>query len=311
MPVITQVHSPADWRGERLADDPDWRLGLTDVHRAEVLSALAATQAARLGLEEVSREAFTLPTLGPLLRRLAGDVTDGRGFALVQGIPVDGLTEPQHALVAVGIAGHVGDLVPQGPTSTPIVHVRDEGADPANSTTRSYQHSRRLGLHADPTDVVGLLCLRPARSGGLSTIVSSVAVHNALVAARPELARLLYEPWWFDRRTGDGPDSFYQQPVYTVDADGRLHTRFGPDYMLSAQRGDHVPPLSAEQVEALRWLDDLSHDPRFALTMDLRPGDLQLLNNRVILHGRTAYEDHPEPGRRRHLIRLWLDRRSP
>jgi hypothetical protein len=309
MSVITQVRSAADWRGDQIADDPGWRLPLSDAHRTEVLTALAAAQAAGVGLDEVSREVFPLPMLGPRLERLAGDVADGRGFALVQGVPVDGLTEQQCALVAVGIAGHIGDPVSQGPGLVPVVHVRDEGADPAHSTTRSYQHRRRLGFHADPTDVVGLLCLRPARSGGLSTIVSAVAVHNALVAARPDLARLLYQPWWFDRRTGEGPDSFYQQPVYAIDADGRLRTRFGPDYMLSAQRGAHVPPLSAEQLEALRWLDHLSHDSRFVFTMDLRPGDLQLLNNHVILHSRTAYEDHPEPERRRHLIRLWLDMR--
>jgi Taurine catabolism dioxygenase TauD, TfdA family len=305
--TITRVRSAADWRGDQVAQDPDWRLPLSDAHRTEVLTALAAAQAAGLGPAEVSRELFPLPTLGPLLARLAGDVADGRGFALVQGVPVDGLTEQQHGLVAVGIAGHVGDLVPQGPGRAPFVHVRDEGADPARSTTRSYQHSHRLGFHADPTDVVGLLCLRPARSGGLSTVVSSVAVHNALVEVRPDLARLLYQPWWFDRRTGDGPDSFYQQPVYAVDANGRLRTRFGPDYMLSAQRGAHVPPLRTEQLAALEWLDNLSHDPRFLLTMELRTGDMQFLNNHVILHSRTAYVDHPEPELRRHLIRLWLD----
>jgi hypothetical protein len=225
----------------------------------------------------------------------------------VRGVPVDQLTEEQCALVAVGIAGYVGRIVSQGPERVPVVQVRDEGADPAHSTTRSYQHSRRLGFHADPTDVVALLCLRPARSGGLSVIVSAVAVHNALADAWPDVARLFYEPWWFDRRTGDGPDSFHQQPVYTLDADGRLRTRYGPDYMRSAQRGAHVPPLSAERLEALETLDRLNHDPDLVLTMDLRPGDLQFLNNHVILHSRTAYEDHPDPARRRHLIRLWLD----
>jgi hypothetical protein len=224
----------------------------------------------------------------------------------------DGLTPikvmPQQCgLVAVGIAAHVGGVVPQGPDQCPVVHVRDSGADPASSTTRSYQHSRQLGFHADPTDVVALLCVRPALSGGLSTIVSSVAVHNAMVERRPDLARLLYEPWWFDRRTGDDPDSFYQQPVYAVDSGGRLRTRYGPDYMRSAQRGVHVPPLSAEQTEALEMLEQLHGDPRYSLTMDLRPGDMQFLNNHVILHSRTAYQDHPDPDRRRHLIRLWLD----
>ena len=307
MTTIAQVASLADWRGDRLADDPAWRLPLNDNHRAEILTALAATESAGLRPDDVRREAFPLPTLGPRLRRVAGEVAHGRGVALLQGVPVEELTEQQCAVVALGVASHVGTLVSQGTAHGLVVHVRDEGADPAQPTTRSYQHNRRLGFHADPTDAVALLCVRPARSGGLSAVVSSVAVHNALVDTRPDLAELLYEPWWFDARTGDGPDSFYQQPVYSVDADGRLSTRYGPDYMRSAQRGAQVPPLRPEQLEALDTLDRLNHDPRFVLVMDLRPGDLQILNNHVILHSRTAYEDHTEPGLRRHLIRLWLD----
>ncbi len=311
MAAVAPVRSPAEWHGSQLTDDSDWRLSLSATDRAEVLAALAAAETAGVGSDEVSPRSFPLPRLGSLLQRLAGDVAHGRGFALVHGVPVDGLTEQQCALVAVGITSHVGAVVPQGSEQTPVVRVRDSGADPARSTTRSYQHSRRLGFHADPTDIVALLCVRPARSGGISTIVSSVALHNALVEQRPDLARLLYEPWWFDRRTGDGPDSFYQQPVYAVDSAGHLRTRYGPDYMRSAQRGAHVPPLSAEQREALEVLDRLHNDPRYMLSMDLRPGDLQLLNNHVILHSRTAYHDHPDQERRRHLIRVWLNFDQP
>lgn len=307
MVVLGQVHSPADWHGDQVVHDRGWRLSLDDVHRAEVLTALAAAQAADVAAAAVSPESFPLPRLGPELQRVAGDVAHGRGFALVERVPIEGLTEEQCAMIAVGIACHVGRIVPQGPEQLPVMHVRDEGADPARPTTRSYQHREQLGFHADPTDVVALLCLRPARSGGLSTIVSSVAVHNALVRQRPDLARLLYEPWWFDRRTGDGPDSFYQQPVYAIGDDGGLRTRYGPDYMRSALRGAHVPPLSVEQQEALQVLDQLHDDGRCRLTMDLRPGQFQFLNNHVILHSRTAYEDHPDPSRRRHLLRLWLD----
>ncbi|MFU8871708.1 TauD/TfdA family dioxygenase [Micromonospora sp. SL4-19] len=307
MTVIAPVKTAAAWRSDHVGDDPRWRLRLSEVHQDEVLDALAAVRAAGVGLDDVSPELFPLPTLGPHLRRLAVDVTHGRGFALVQGLPVGALAEHDAALVALGVAGHVGGIVPQGPERMPVIHVRDEGADPARSTTRSHQHSQQLGFHADPTDAVALLCLWPARSGGQSAIVSSVAVHNALVDARPDLACLLYQPWWFDRRTGDGPDSFHQQPVYAVSPDGRLTVRYGPDYMRSAQRSPHVPPLTSQQWEALEAVDRLNHDPRFLLTMDLRPGDLQFLNNHVILHSRTAYADHPDPTRRRHLLRLWLD----
>jgi len=92
-----------------------------------------------------------------------------------------------------------------------------------------------------------------------------------------------------------------------VNADGRLVVRYGPDYMRSAQRGAHVPALTTRQLAAMETLDRLNNDERFVLTMDLRAGDMQFLNNQVILHSRAAYEDHPEPERRRDLVRLWLD----
>ena len=123
----------------------------------------------------------------------------------------------------------------------------------------------------------------------------------------PDLAQVLYQPWWRDMRTGDGPDSFGQSPVYARDDRGRLSVSYGPDYIRSAQRAAHVPPLSPAQLEAMAVLDQLNSDPRFSVTMDLRPGDMQFLNNHIILHSRTAYEDHAEPERRRDLIRLWLD----
>jgi hypothetical protein len=117
---------------------------------------------------------------------------------------------------------------------------------------------------------------------------------------------VLYEPWWRDHR-GD-EDSFYTSPVYAVGPNGSLTADYGPDYIRSAQRGARVPRLTAAQWEAMELLDELNNDPRFMLTMDLPAGDMQFLNNQVIMHSRTEYEDHPEPSLRRDLIRLWLTR---
>ena len=264
---------------------------------------LAARQAAGMPLTELTPESFPLPTAAALLRRLAGLLTDGAGFALLQGVPVD--EDPD--LVCTGVGCYAGTIVPQGAEQVPVQHVRDRGADPKTPTTLSYQHSAALGYHADPTNIVALLCVRPAKSGGLSSIVRSAAVHDELARTRPDLAQVLYQPWWRDLRTGDGPDSFRQSPVYARDDHGRLSVSYGPDYIRSAQRGAHVPPLSPAQLEAMAVLDQLNSDPRFSVTMDLRPGDMQFLNNHVTLHGRTAYEDYPAPERRRDLIRLWLN----
>ncbi|MEV4356525.1 TauD/TfdA family dioxygenase [Nonomuraea sp. NPDC049625] len=343
--AVAEVLGPGEWLGSELRGDDSWRIRLTEAHRQEVLAAVQAagsevTEARRheaqaagsevteahrrevhaAGSEvtearrqevlaagsEVSRESFRLPTLGPVLRRVRDELTHGRGFALIQGVPVEGLSERQCETAALGLASHVGGIVPQPPEGAPLMHVRDTGADPSHARTKSYQHSGRLGYHSDPTDVVALLCVRPAKSGGLSAVVSSVAVHNEVVRTRPDLAEVLYEPWWHDRRTGDGPDSFYTKPICAARPEGGVSIAYGPDYLRSAQRGATVPPFTRAQEEAMSLLDDLTNDPRFTLTMDFRPGDLQFLNNHVTLHSRTAYEDHPDPSRRRHLLRLWL-----
>jgi hypothetical protein len=274
---------------------------LSEAQRNEVRTA--ARKAAGLPLIEVTSESFPLPTAGAALRRLAREVTDGAGFAVLHGVPVD--NDPD--LICAGVGSYAGTIVPQGAGLVTVQHVRDQDADPEVPTTRSYQHSGALGYHADPTDIVALLCIRPAKSGGLSTIVRSGAVHDELARTRPDLVQVLCQPWWRDLRTGDGPDSFYQSSVYARDDCGRLSVSYGPDYIRSAQRGAHVPPLSAVQLEAMAVLDQLNSDPRFSVTMDLQPGDMQFLNNHIILHSRTAYEDYPEPELRRDLIRLWLD----
>jgi hypothetical protein len=307
--AATQVRGPGEWLGAELRDSDAWRIRLDGDHRREVLAAVRAVEAAG-----TAPGRLPLPTLGPLLRQVREELVDGRGFVLVQGMPTGEMTERQCETAALGLTAHVGGIVPQGPDRVPLMHVRDTGADPAQARTKSYEHSRQLGYHSDPTDVVALLCIRPAKSGGLSAVVSSVAVHNEIVRTRPDLAELLYQPWWHDRRTGDGPDSFYTKPLCTPRTGGGVSVSYGPHYLRSAQRGATVPPFTAAQEELMDLLDRLTNDPRFALTMDLREGDLQFLNNHVVLHSRTAYEDHPEPERRRHLLRLWLtgaDQPSP
>ena len=306
MTLIAEALGTGDWRGAEVVERDSWRIRLGSAHRAELRAAVDAVESRGLEPGDFSNEDFPLPTLGPVLHGLVGELMDGRGFALVQGAPVAGLSERQCDILALGIGRHVGRTVPQN-EGLQLQHVRDVGVDASGSTTRSYQHSGPLGYHADPNDIVALLCVRPAQSGGLSRIVSSVAVHNEIVATRPDLAEVLYRPWWRDLRSGDGPDSFHQRPVYAVDADGRLTTDYGPDYMRSALRGAHVPPFSPEQLEAMDLLDRLNNDPRFMLTMDLRAGDMQFLNNHVTLHSRTRYVDHPDPDRSCDLIRIWLN----
>jgi hypothetical protein len=217
------------------------------------------------------------------------------------------LTERQAELMSWMIGLHIGIPIQQGAGGAPLMHVRDMGVDKNHPLARGYQHRAHLDYHTDSPDVVALACIRPAMKGGVSTIVSSVSVHNEILSKRPDVAEVLYESWWHDRRRGDGPDSFFQCPIWAVNDKKKLFAYYGPDYVRSASRGEGVPEMTPVQVEAMELLEATNNDARFVLNMDFQPGDVQFLNNYVIMHGRTEYQDYPDqPEKKRDLIRLWL-----
>lgn len=296
---------PAAWRGCDISDHDDWKIELTDGHRAELLAALAAVDRPGIELRDIGIADFPLPTLAPVLARVVTELTDGRGFVLLRGVPVADLSMHSIELLYWGVGQHVGIPIHQQHADDLLVHIRDMGLDPDDPLVRGFQTSARLEYHADSSDIVGLLCVRPAKAGGVSTIISSVAVHDELVRRRPDLADLLHEQWWHDRRSGNGPDSFFRCSVF-AESGGKLFAHYGRAYIESAVRGEGVPGLSAAQLDALDALDALTNDPRFVLNMHFAPGDIQFLNNYTVMHARTDYVDHPEPERHRDLIRLWL-----
>jgi len=303
--MVQIVGGPAAWRGPEIADNPDWKIELTPEHIAELHAALAEVDRPGITLREITKDRFPLPTLGPVLEGVVDELVDGRGFVLIRGVPVQELTERQIELMYWGIGLHVGIPIHQKGEDDLLVHIRDQGLDRNDPLVRGFQTSAHLDYHADSSDVVGLLCVRPAKRGGVSTIVSSVAVHDEIVRRRPDLAELLHQRWWHDRRSGHGPESFFQCPIFAI-KNGRLFAHYGRAYIESAPRGEGVPELTPQQIEAMDLLDEIMNSPEFPLNMNFSPGDIQFLNNYTIMHARTEYEDYPEPERKRDLIRLWL-----
>lgn len=303
------VGGPAAWRGPELQQRDDWIVSLDDEGIGELTDALERVERAGTAMQDITLDAFPLPTLGPRLVGLVDELTDGRGFFLLRGFPVKSLTERQCELMYWGLGQYIGIPLPQNNAGEYLVHVRDQGLKYGEALVRGYQTNARLDYHVDSSDVVALLCRHPAKRGGVSTIVSSTAIHDHIVQTRPDLARVLESPFWFDRKKSNGPESFYQSPVFSV-FNGRLAARYGRSYIESSQRGEHVPPLSEAQIEALDLVDELTNSPEFVLNMDFQQGDIQFLLNYSILHARTDYEDWPEPERKRDLIRLWLTLRK-
>ncbi len=288
------MRARTDWVHELTADDVD-----------ELEGAVAAARAMGAEIGRMARDDFPLPTLTRVVERWSDELADGRGFLLVRGLPVDSMPAADIELLYFGLGVHLGVPVSQNTDGDLLGHVRDVGADPADPAVRLYKTRAAQPFHTDGSDVVGLLCLRPAARGGASTIVSSWAVYNTMRERRPDLARLWFEPFCFDlyEQQPPGAKGWFETSIGNVLAD-RLFTFYLRFYITQAQRHADVLRLTKRHIEFLDLLDALCDELR--LDMDFRPGDIQWLSNTSIFHGRTAYEDHDDPASRRHLLRLWL-----
>ena len=303
-PSPEALDSPAAWRGPEMAAQGGWDYRLSAAEVAEVDAAVAAIDRP---LIEVDREAFPLPALGPKLARLRRELLEGRGFFLLRGLPVRRMGREEAVAAFWGIGAHFGSARSQNAKGHLMGHVKDLGLRSDDPNVRVYQTSERQQFHTDSVDIVALMCLQPARSGGLSSIVSSVAVHNEIARRRPDLAAELYEPFFTDRRgeVPEGMKPWFALPVFNR-VGSELTTIYARRYIESARRFPEVPALTPKQLEALDLFDSLCESADFRLDMAFEAGDMQFLCNHVILHDRTAFDDWPEPERRRHLLRLWL-----
>jgi hypothetical protein len=312
--ALTEAPSPietaAAWKGPSL----DYRAEALHVLGPAEIDELDAALAhlgslGDLDLPEITPATFPLPTLGSLLAALPDRIRHGRGFLLLRGLPRERYSPDDMARIYFGLGAHIGVPGPQsyqGELLGNVIDVSDIETD-----ARGYHKGGRQNFHSDSSDIVTLMCLRSAKSGGASRIASAAAIHNDIVARRPDLAALLYRGYRYRRKAldaqhgagravSDGPVAVFSR------ASGELSCYYLAFYArTAAAAGDVV--LSALEQEALDEVERLAASPAFFLDMNIEEGDIQLLDNRLILHGRTGYEDHAELHRRRHMLRLWLN----
>jgi hypothetical protein len=299
----------AAWRGRDFTRADDFTHRLTGAEISEIDAAVQAFADSRIDHAAIDRHNFQLPQLGMLLTSVRDDVLlRGRGFIVARGLPVERYSIAQAAAAFLGIGAYFGKPVSQNGKGHILGHVKDLGRSIDDPTARIYQTTHKQTFHTDSVDIVALLCLKTARSGGLSRIVSSMLIYNEMFRHRPDLAALLFEPFCFDRRgeVAPGQNGWYETPIFNWYA-GRLSVMYGNRYyIVSAQRFPEVPRLTEKQIEALDLFEALANDPANYHDIEFKPGDIQLIHNHVILHDRTDYEDWPDPERKRHLLRLWL-----
>lgn len=305
LPHEGPIESPGVWYGPDMATTDIWKYPLSALERQELLEATHACR--NLAIKSVTRRDFPLPTLGPTLDALRQDIIHGRGFVVLRDVPIEGLDVADVARLYWGLGAYFGQARSQNTRGHLLGHVTDISDVFENKSDRGYLTNRHLRYHCDSVDIVSLLCLRKAKQGGLSSIVSSYALHNEMWKRRPDLARVLYGPVPRDRRDeipeGKGP--WYELPVFNF-YQGRLAINFLRTHIDTSQRHSDALRISPEVEAALDLFYELANDPAFHLKMAFEPGDMQILHNHQILHDRTSYEDWPEPERKRYLLRLWL-----
>ncbi len=312
------LRGPAVWRGEELARSGDWFNAWLSDELAEFDLALEGARGRGVPWQELGKRDFPLSRVARRLDHAAEALENGRGLVKLTGFPVARYAAEELKLIWMGIARHLGTPVPQDCRGQMMREIRNEGGDLAarhgslegvggtflSSKARTYS-SGVLRFHTDRCDVVGLLAVGQARSGGVSKIVSTQAIHNAMLERRPDLLEELYRPIHRSRLGEEegGEAATYPLPVFGL-RDGRFTSHYSRTYVEAAQLLPGTPRMTERQWQALDLLQELAEELCFEMTLE--PGDMQFLNNHVVYHARTAFEDDRKGGRVRLLYRLWL-----
>jgi len=285
------VRSDAVWHAADVVDTSQWCSDLTSAERAAIVDAANRAVDAGRTPETLERDDFDLPVLRVTVAQWVETLNEGRGFILLRGFPVDELSVEATELAYIGLGMQLGTPVGQDADAALLGHVRDEGVARTDPSVRLYRTRQRQDFHTDGSDIVGLLCLQGAKSGGESRIASSLAIYNEILSRRRELLDVLYEPMYWDRNNEESPgeDPFFALPVFS-DAAGAPRMFYIGWYIRDAQRHPRVPQLTGPQREAIDLIESIANDPTFYLEMDFKPGDIQLLANAKILYSREAYE---------------------
>lgn len=301
------------WTASELAADPTWRHTLEHGEVEELDRATRLVHSRSLRVGAFTREDFPLPTLGPRIERLVDEVENGRGVALLHGIPVNRYDDEMLRLLYWGFGVHAGVPISQNSKGQLLAEVKDKGNRYEDINARGFATNAELLPHVDTSDMTTLLCKRTARTGGESRVVSSTAVYNVILAEAPHHLDVLYRGFHNDLR-GEGPTGDVNEltrdriPVYSYHA-GRLSCSFNARMIRSAAVKSGAPLTPAESA-AIDFVREVTERPEVNHRFSLAPGDIEMVSNHSAFHARTGFVDHENPEHRRCLLRMWMNIRS-
>jgi hypothetical protein len=302
------IDHPNAWKVADFETPAHYTIELTATQLRDIERAMRQIKAAGLGLDDLQRGHFELPSLAPVIGEIRHQIEDGRGFVLLRRLPVEDYSKDEIGMIFWGIGTHLGRGLSQSVLGDRLGHVKDFSRE--DPLARAYRNKQELSPHTDSCDLVGLACLRDAKLGGVSRLTSALTVHNVMLEECPEALETLYRGYVFHRRgeekPGDLPYTPYRVPVYS-NTEGKVSARYVRTYVEAGEAAAGRPMGDAE-LAVLDRFEEVTKRPELMLEFTLQPGEIYFINNYTILHARTAFDDgDAEEDRRRHLLRLWLE----
>jgi len=310
---LQPVTEPSAWLPQELESDPSWRHQLSVPEVDELLKATFAAKASGLKVGEFGRDEFPLPTVGPVIEQLVDNVENGRGVALLSGIPVKDLDRDTLGILYWGFGGYAGELISQNSKGQLLAEVSDRGNAYSDRNTRGFSTNAELLPHVDTSDMTTLLCVRQAQSGGESRVVSSTKVYNTVLEEAPEHLDVLYRGFYNDLR-GEGPTGDINElthnrvPIYSYYA-GRVSCSFN-SRMIDNAINKLGEPMTPQELAAFKFLREVTLRDELAYWFKMKPGDIQMVSNHSLFHSRRDFVDFEELDKRRCLYRFWVNIRE-
>ena len=305
-----RVDHPSAWRAcER--EQESFVIRLQQRHIDAFENALWACRQKTDNAEGISAGDFSLDAIESDVASWRDEVMHGSGMIILSGFPTDRYSKDELGMIHFGLGTYFGEAMSQSVMGDRLGHVVNVGGkDPKE---RAYRNSTELDMHTDACDVVAMMCLQKAKSGGYSGYVSAVSIYNEILRRRPDLLPILFEGFHYHRfgeeGPGEAPVTEEKVPVFSF-TDGLLSVNYLRSYIEMA--AEYLQePLTSQQVEALDLVDEIALDDDFALKFITQPGEAVFFNNLTVLHNRTAFEDSEIESEKRHLLRLWLVAHNP
>jgi len=299
-PHREHIATSAAWTNACIGGKPGLTQRLTPAQLAAFDAVLRRTR--HLKPQQATRADFDHPEINALVAGLDQTLRHGRGAVLLSGLSRDTHSEEDMERIYWGIGVCLGEPAVQSMLGDRLGHVQHVKDDPV---ARGYRSNEELTPHTDSYRMVGLMCLQRAENGGLSRIVSSLAIHNEILATRPDLLEPLYEGYYYavaEAQFSDKPVTDFRIPVFCC-VDGMVSCNFVSSFMRRAAelRREELP---ARFAETIAYFSHLAERDDIGIQFMLEPGEMLLWHNFQMLHAREAYQDSPQ--RTRHLLRLWL-----